>query len=343
MLYPLLRPLLFALDPETAHNAAFATLDAATACGVAKLVAPRVRASPVEVMGLTFANRVGLAAGLDKNAVHIDGLATMGFGFIECGTVTPRPQPGNPRPRMFRLPDAEAIINRLGFNNHGVERFLSNAGRARFATERGGILGLNIGKNFDTPNARAIDDYVFCLRAVYLRASYVTVNISSPNTKGLRELQEDAALEHLLATLKAEQARLAQTHGKYTPLLVKIAPDLTPADLRRIAHSLMDHKIDGVIATNTTIDHSAVAGSQHADEAGGLSGRPLGAKSTAVIRTLAKELAGALPIIGVGGIMSGADAREKVAAGATLVQIYTGLIYKGPGLVAEIASELAGL
>jgi dihydroorotate dehydrogenase len=341
MLYPLLRPMLFALDPETAHDTVFASLDAATACGVAQLVAPRVRTSPVEVMGLTFPNRVGLAAGLDKNAAHIDGLATMGFGFIECGTVTPRPQPGNPKPRMFRLVDAEALINRLGFNNDGVERFLINVERARFATARGGILGLNIGKNFDTPNARAIDDYMACLRAVYARASYVTVNISSPNTKGLRELQEDAALEHLLGTLKAEQARLAQAHGKYTPLVVKIAPDLAPADLRRIAHSLIAHKIDGVIATNTTIDHSTVTGSPHADEAGGLSGRPLGTKSTAVIRALAKELSGELPIIGVGGIMSGADAREKITAGAALVQIYTGLIYKGPDLVAEIAAELA--
>jgi dihydroorotate dehydrogenase len=341
MLYPLLRPLLFALDPETAHDTVFASLDAAAASGVAQLVAPRVRASPVEVMGLSFPNRVGLAAGLDKNAAHIDGLATMGFGFIECGTVTPRPQPGNPRPRMFRLIDAEAIINRMGFNNAGVERFLRNVARARFATARGGILGVNIGKNFDTPNARAIEDYTMCLRAVYAHASYVTVNISSPNTKGLRGLQEDAALLHLLATLKAEQARLAQVHGKYTPLVVKIAPDLTPADLRRIARSLMAHKIDGVIATNTTTDHSAVAGSPHADEAGGLSGRPLGTKSTAVIRTLARELAGALPIIGVGGIMSGADAKEKLAAGATLVQIYTGLIYKGPHLVAEIAEALA--
>jgi dihydroorotate dehydrogenase len=341
MLYPLLRPLLFALDPETAHDAAFASLDAAAACGVAQLAATRVRASPVKVMGLTFPNRVGLAAGLDKNAAHIDGLATMGFGFIECGTVTPRPQPGNPKPRMFRLVEAEAIINRLGFNNVGVERFLVNVARARFASARGGILGLNIGKNFDTPNARAIDDYVACLTAVYAHASYVTVNISSPNTKGLRDLQEDAALERLLGTLKSAQEKLAQVHGKYTPVVVKIAPDLTAADLRRIARSLMAHKLDGVIATNTTTDRSAVAKSPHADEAGGLSGRPLRDKATAVIKTLTAELGGALPIIGVGGIMSGADAKEKIAAGATLVQIYTGLIYKGPELVAEIAEALA--
>ncbi len=341
MLYPLLRPLLFALDPETAHEAAFGALDAAAACGIAQLAAPQVRMAPVEVMGLTFPNRVGLAAGLDKNAAHIDGLATMGFGFIECGTVTPRPQPGNPKPRMFRLVEAQAIINRLGFNNEGVERFLRNVARARFASARGGILGLNIGKNFDTPNAHAIDDYVACLTAVYAQASYVTVNISSPNTKGLRDLQDNAALERLLTTLKSEQERLAQVHGKYTPVVVKIAPDLTTADLRRIARSLIAHKIDGVIATNTTIDRSAVAKSPYADEAGGLSGRPLREKSTAVIRTLAAELGGALPIIGVGGIMSGADAREKIAAGAALVQIYTGLIYKGPELVAEIAEALA--
>ena len=341
MFYPLLRPLLFALDPETAHDAAFASLDAAAACGVARAFAPRVRSAPVTAMGLTFPNRVGLAAGLDKNAAHIDGLATFGFGFIECGTVTPRPQPGNPKPRMFRLPEAEALINRLGFNNDGVERFLQNVGRARFGSSRGGVLGLNIGKNFDTPNARAVDDYLHCLNAVYARASYVTVNISSPNTQGLRELQEDTALEALLVALKAEQAKLAQKHGKYTPIVIKLAPDLVDADLRRIARSLVAHAIDGVIATNTTIDRSAVTGQPNANEAGGLSGRPLREKSTAVIRTLAAELAGALPIIGVGGIMSGADAREKLSAGATLVQIYTGLIYKGPELVGEIAEAVA--
>ncbi len=341
MLYPLLRPVLFALDPETAHDAALASLDVAAACGVAQRVAPRVRASPIEVMGLTFPNRVGLAAGLDKNAAHIDGLAALGFGFIECGTVTPRPQPGNPKPRMFRLIQEQALINRLGFNNEGIERFLINVARARFGTAHGGILGLNIGKNFDTPNAQAIDDYVTCLRATYAHASYVTINISSPNTQGLRDLQEDAALGHLLGTLKSEQSKLAQTHGKYTPLVVKIAPDLKAADLRRIARTLLSCKIDGVIATNTTIDRSAVPRSAYAEETGGLSGRPLGEKSTAVVRTLASELAGALPIIGVGGIMSGADARAKIAAGATLVQIYTGLIYKGPELVAEIAEALA--
>jgi dihydroorotate dehydrogenase len=340
MFYPLFRPLLFALDPETAHDAAFAALDAATASGIAQLVAPRVAVSPVKVMGLTFPNRVGLAAGLDKNAAHVDGLATLGFGFIECGTVTPRPQPGNPRPRMFRLPEAEALINRLGFNNDGVERFLANVRRSRYGT-RGGILGLNIGRNFDTPNERAADDYVACLAAVYACASYVTVNVSSPNTSGLRDLQEGAAFDTLLRTLKREQERLAQQHGKYTPLAVKIAPDQTTDSLRRIASALVEHRIDAVIATNTTVDRSTVAGLAGADEVGGLSGRPLRAKSTAVIRTLASELDGALPIIGVGGIMSGADAVEKISAGATLVQVYTGLIYKGPELVAEIAQALA--
>jgi len=341
MLYPLFRPLLFTLDPEAAHELAFASLDAAAASGIAQLVAPRVRPSPITAMGLNFPNRIGLAAGLDKNAAHIDGLATLGFGFIECGTVTPRPQPGNPKPRVFRLPEAEALINRLGFNNDGVHRFLANVARAKFGPANGGILGLNIGKNFDTPNDRAIEDYLACLRAVHSRASYVTVNISSPNTEGLRELQAESALDALLTRLKDEQARLADEHGKYTPIAVKIAPDLTPEDLRRIARTLVAHRIDGVIATNTTVDHTAVARLRHAGESGGLSGRPLKDKATAALRVLAAELAGALPIIGVGGIMSGADAQERIAAGATLLQIYTGLIYKGPELVSEIGEALA--
>ena len=341
MLYPLFRPLLFALDPETAHDVTFAALDAAVACGAARLIAPRVPPSPVEAMGLRFPNRVGLAAGLDKNAAHIDGLASLGFGFIECGTVTPRPQAGNPGPRLFRLPDARALINRLGFNNDGIEVFLANLARSRFAAKNGGILGLNIGRNFDTPNERAIDDYLICLRAVYDAASYVTVNISSPNTAGLRELQDVAALQPLLATLKAEQAVLAQKHGKYTPLVVKISPDLPAADIERIARTLLEQRIDGVIATNTTTDRSAVGALPHGDEAGGLSGAPLRERSTATVRALAQALDGALTIIGSGGIMSGEEAREKIAAGATLVQIYTGLIYRGPELVAEIAEALA--
>jgi dihydroorotate dehydrogenase len=342
MLYPVFRPLLFTLDPETAHDLALAGLDAAASLGIAQLVAPRLPPSPVEAMGLKFPNRVGLAAGLDKDAAHIDGLAALGFGFIECGTVTPLAQPGNPRPRVFRLPEAEALINRLGFNNGGVDQFVANVARARFGPRSGGILGLNIGKNFDTPNERAIDDYLTCLRAVHGYASYVTINISSPNTKGLRELQVETALDALLAALKAEQTELADRHGKYTPLVVKIGPDLSADDIRRIARTLIARRIDGVVATNTTVDRATIAGLPHAGEAGGLSGRPLKDKSTAVIGTLAAALDGALPIIGVGGVLSGADAKEKIAAGATLVQIYTGLIYKGPELVAEIARALAG-
>jgi len=337
MLYPLFRPLLFALDPEAAHHAAFAGLDVAAKAGIAKLALPAAAPSPVTAMGLAFPNRIGIAAGLDKNAEHIDGLAAFGVGHIECGTVTPRAQPGNPKPRLFRLVAAEALINRMGFNNGGIERFLANAARARYS----GILGLNIGKNFDTPNDRAVDDYVGCLRAVYRRASYVTVNISSPNTKGLRELQGDAALRALLTALKREQAALADRHGKYTPVTVKIAPDLTKTAIEGIARLLIEHRIDGVVATNTTIARPGVKGMRRADETGGLSGRPLRAMATEVVRTLARTLDGALPIIGVGGIMCGDDAKEKIDAGATLVQVYTGLIYRGPDLIAECARALA--
>jgi dihydroorotate dehydrogenase len=334
--YPFARPFLFALDPETAHDLAFAGLDQAAKFGLARLFAPRVSATPVSVMGITFPNRVGLAAGLDKNAEHLAGLATFGFGHLEAGTVTPRPQSGNPKPRMWRLPQANALINRLGFNNDGVDRFLANLAKSSYR----GILGINIGKNFDTPNDRAADDYVKCLRAVYAKADYVTVNISSPNTAGLRDLQADAALEVLLRTLKAEQTTLAQKHGRHVPLVVKIAPDLTDDAIRGVARLLAAHRCDGVIATNTTIARDGVAGLPHADEVGGLSGAPLREKSTAVIRTLARALDGALPIIGVGGIIDADDAREKVAAGASLVQIYTGLIYRGPQLIAECVKAL---
>jgi len=336
-LYPLARPLFFALDPETAHELAFAALDRAASFGLAQLAAPRLRDSPVSVMGITFPNRVGLAAGLDKNAAHLAGLATFGFGFLEAGTVTPRAQPGNPKPRMWRLPRAHALINRLGFNNDGLERFLANVADSSYR----GILGINIGRNFDTPNERAADDYLACLKAVYAKAGYVTVNISSPNTKGLRDLQEDDALAALLRSLKQEQAKLSQQHGRHVPLVVKIAPDLTDDAIRGIARLLVLHRCDGVIATNTTIARDTVAGLPHADRAGGLSGGPLRERSNAVIRVLAKALDGAMPIIGVGGILSGEDAREKVAAGASLVQIYTGLIYRGPELVAECVEALA--
>jgi dihydroorotate dehydrogenase len=336
-LYPFARPFFFALDAETAHAVAFNGLDRAARLGLAQALAPRLPASPVTVMGIMFPNRVGLAAGLDKNAQHLRGLATFGFGFLEVGTVTPRAQPGNPRPRMFRLPRSLALINRLGFNNEGVAALLANVAQSGYA----GILGINIGKNFDTRNERAGDDYVTCLRAVYAHAHYVTINISSPNTKGLRDLQADDALNALLALLKGEQAALADTHGRYVPLAVKIAPDLTDDAVRGIARLLAAHRIDGVIATNTTLARDAVAGERNAQETGGLSGAPLRERATAVVRTLADALDGALPIIGVGGIFSGNDAREKIAAGASLVQLYTGLIYRGPALVAECVKALA--
>jgi dihydroorotate dehydrogenase len=288
-------------------------------------------------MGLVFPNRVGLAAGLDKNAAHLRGLATLGFGFLEAGTITPRPQPGNPRPRMFRLPAAQALVNRLGFNNDGVARFVQNVERAQFR----GILGVNIGRNFDTPNERAADDYVAGLRAVRAVASYVTLNISSPNTVGLRDLQAEAALDALLARIVAERDDLAQRHGRRVPLVVKIAPDLTDDAVRSVARRLIEHRIDGVIATNTTLARDGVEGLPHATEKGGLSGAPLRDRALATLRTLAAALDGALPIIAAGGILSGADARQRIAAGATLIQLYTGLIYRGPALVADCVRALA--
>jgi dihydroorotate dehydrogenase len=331
MSYPLLRPLLFALDPETAHELAFDSLDFAARMHVAGLAVERVADDPVEVMGLAFPNRVGVAAGLDKNAEHVDGLAALGVGHIECGTVTPRAQPGNPKPRLFRITEADALINRMGFNNLGLDSFLANVSRARYR----GVLGLNIGKNFDTPNERAADDYAACLRGCYARASYVTVNVSSPNTKGLRDLQHEGALGKLVKRLKAEQRELAQRHGKYTPLALKIAPDLDDEAIDGIARLLVAHGVDAVIATNTTVTRDGVKGMPHAAESGGLSGRPLRERATDVVRRLAKALDGALPIIGVGGILSGADAKAKLDAGASLVQLYTGLIYRGPALIAE--------
>jgi len=336
-LYPLFRPLLFAADPELAHDVALGGLDAAARVGLAQLAASRLPQAPVEAMGLRFPNRVGLAAGLDKNAAHLKGLATLGFGFIEAGTVTPRAQPGNPRPRMFRVVEAQALVNRLGFNNGGVDAFVANVARSGYR----GILGINIGKNFDTPNERAADDYVACLRAVHAHASYVTINVSSPNTKGLRDLQAEKALSALLARIVAERDDLAQKHGRCVPLAVKIAPDLDDVAVNAVARLLVAHRLDGVIATNTTIARDGVAGLPHADEAGGLSGAPLRERSTAVLRILAKALDGALPIIGVGGILAATDAQQKLDAGAALVQLYTGLIYRGPDLVAECVRALA--
>jgi len=336
MLYCLIRPLLFSLDPETAHELTIQGLARAHG-GLLSLAAPKIApCAPRTVMGLQFPNPVGLAAGLDKNGEAIDGLAALGFGFLEIGTTTPRPQPGNPKPRIFRLPQANALINRLGFNNLGVDHLIKNVQRAKYR----GILGINIGKNFDTPIERAAEDYLICWRKVYPHASYVTINISSPNTQNLRTLQGADALDALLAQLKAEQAKLADQHGKYVPLALKIAPDLEIEQIQSIAELLMRHQIDGVIATNTTIGRAGVEGLPHAEESGGLSGAPLKEKSTAVIRALHQALDGALPIIGVGGIQSGADAREKIDAGAQLVQIYTGMIYRGPDLVAEAVQAL---
>ena len=340
MLYTMMRSALFALDAEDAHNLTIATLARSPVSRLVNLVSPPLPATPVRVMGIDFPNRVGLAAGLDKNGAAIDGLAAIGFGFVEIGTVTPRPQPGNAKPRLFRLAGAEAIINRMGFNNDGVERLLANVAAARFPAQ-GGVLGINIGKNFDTPIERAVDDYRICLEKVFAAASYVTINISSPNTKNLRDLQRDDALDALLSALKADQQRLTETHGKYTPLALKIAPDLDDTQIEAIAELLRRHRVDGVIATNTTLDRSGVAGLMHADEAGGLSGRPLFEKSTAVVSRLARALQGEVPIIAAGGILSGADARAKIAAGAELVQLYTGLIYRGPCLVTEIGRALA--
>jgi dihydroorotate dehydrogenase len=336
-LYPLFRPLLFAADPELAHDIVLRGLDVATATGIAQFAAPALPVSAVDVMGLTFPNRVGLAAGLDKNAAHLAGLATLGFGFLEAGTVTPRPQPGNPRPRMFRIRSAQAIVYRLGFNNEGVARFVANVGRSTYR----GILGINIGKNFDTPLENAAEDYVLALHAVYRHASYVTINVSSPNTKGLRDLQAEDALAALLARVAAERDALADRHGHRVPLAVKIAPDLDDADVRAIARLLVQHRIDAVIATNTTLSRDGVAGLRHAAEAGGLSGAPLRERALTTLRTLVGALDGALPIIAVGGIMSGEEARERIAAGAALVQLYTGLIYRGPALVSECVRALA--
>ena len=340
MLYSLTRKLLFSLDAETAHGLGMQGVDFLNRAGIACLLAKTFKAQPVSLMGLTFPNPVGLAAGLDKNGEHVDALAALGFGFIEIGTVTPRPQPGNPKPRMFRIPEKQAIINRMGFNNEGVDKLLANISTSQFS-RRSGILGINIGKNFDTPIDRAADDYLSCLERVYAAASYVAINISSPNTQNLRDLQKDEALDALLTALKAEQARLADKHGKYVPLALKIAPDLDDAQIGTIADLLRQHRMDAVIATNTTLSRAGVEAFPQAEEAGGLSGQPVFARSTAVLQKLSAALAGEVPIIGVGGIMRGADAAAKIAAGASLVQLYSGFIYAGPSLIAEAAKAIA--
>jgi dihydroorotate dehydrogenase len=341
LLYALARPLLFSLDAEEAHNLTLPALRRAAGLGLTRVLR-RPLPDPRKVMGITFPNPVGLAAGLDKDGAYIDGLAALRFGSIEIGTVTPRAQPGNPKPRMFRLPDANAIINRMGFNNGGVDAFVRNVQASKFYRNKEGVLGLNIGKNADTPIERAADDYLLCLEKVYPYASYVTVNISSPNTKNLRQLQGASELDALLATLKDAQQRLADQHKRYVPIALKIAPDVDGEQVKNIADALLRHKFDGVIATNTTISRDAVKGMAHADEAGGLSGAPVFDASNQVIRALKAELGDALPIIGVGGILSGADARAKVEAGAALVQLYSGLIYRGPALIRECADALRG-
>ncbi len=340
MLYTLIRKILFSLDPETAHGLGLSGIDLLHCTGVGGLLARPVPATPVKLMGLTFPNPVGLAAGLDKNGEHIDALAALGFGSIEIGTVTPRPQPGNPKPRMFRIPEKQAIINRMGFNNLGVDQLLANVAASKFA-QSGGILGINIGKNFDTPIEKAADDYLICLERVYTAASYIAVNISSPNTKNLRELQKDDALDALLASLKAKQMQLADTHSKYVPLALKIAPDLEDAQIQSIADLLRQHRMDAVIATNTTLSREEVKGFANAEETGGLSGAPVFERSTAVLKKLSAALAGEVPIIGVGGIMNGEQAAAKIEAGASLVQLYTGFIYRGPELVGEAAAATA--
>ena len=332
-MYGLLRPLLFRLDAEQAHHLTLSMLDQAARLGMPPV--RRAEGRTVRVMGLEFPNPVGLAAGLDKNGAHIDALGRLGFGSIEIGTVTPRPQPGNPRPRMFRIPQARAVINRMGFNNLGVDRLVRNVRESGYR----GVLGINIGKNFDTPIERAAADYLACMRKAYAVASYLTVNISSPNTKNLRQLQQADELDRLLGELKAEQRSLADQHGRYVPLALKIAPDLDAVQIASVADRLVAHGIDGVIATNTTLSRDGVEGLPHCQEAGGLSGAPLTHRSTQVVRALAGHLQGRIPIIAVGGIMSGRDAVAKLDAGASLVQLYTGLVYAGPDLIYDCVSS----
>jgi dihydroorotate dehydrogenase len=335
-MYDLIRPLLFMLDAETAHGLTLYAADVAQRSGLSSFVNKPPADLPVNVFGITFPNPVGLAAGLDKNGEHLDGLAALGFGFVEIGTVTPRPQPGNDKPRMFRLPEHEAVINRLGFNNGGIDALVRNVEKASFS----GVLGINIGKNKDTPNDRAIDDYLLCLERAYPLASYITVNISSPNTQGLRDLQEEETLRRFIGTLRDAQERLAGQHGQRKPMLLKIAPDLTETELDAIAEVLLASGIDGVICTNTTIDRDLVAGHRFANETGGLSGRPVFEKSTAVLRGMARRVGKRLPIIGVGGILEGDDAATKMEAGASLVQVYSGLVYRGPQLINEAVAEI---
>jgi dihydroorotate dehydrogenase len=335
-IYPVIRQLLFMFEPERAHSVSMALLEIAYRSGLSRLLFGKRINAPVEVMGIEFPNAVGLAAGLDKNGDHIDALAACGFGFVEIGTVTPRPQPGNPKPRLFRLVKDEAIINRMGFNNQGVEYLINNVK----ASKRDCIIGINIGKNRDTSLEHAVDDYINALEAVYPYADYVTVNISSPNTPGLRDLQHGEELNRLLQTLKQHQQLLATRYEDYKPLVVKIAPDLDDEEVRELADTLIENRIDGVIATNTSNQRPNLETTEFAAEQGGLSGRPIQQQSDHVLAVLLNALKGKIPVIAVGGIMSAADAQRKILAGASLVQVYTGFIYAGPGLVAEISGKI---
>ncbi|WLD59562.1 quinone-dependent dihydroorotate dehydrogenase [Salinispirillum sp. LH 10-3-1] len=335
-MYQYLQAALFKLTPETAHEFSLDSLGAAKRLGLTSIFAPRVPAKPVTLFGLNFRNQIGLAAGLDKNGDYIDALGALGFGHVEVGTVTPRAQPGNPEPRLFRLPEAQAIINRMGFNNLGVDHMVANLKKRTFD----GIVGVNIGKNFDTPVENAADDYLICLKAVYPYADYITVNLSSPNTPGLRALQFGDMLDQLLSTLMTERAALAKQYEKAVPVLVKIAPDMTNEEIRSVAASLRKAGVDGAIATNTTIERPGVQGLKHADEAGGLSGKPLAEASTHALAVLVKALDGAMPVIGVGGIVDGPSARAKMDVGASLVQMYSGFIYQGPSLLKEVQEAI---
>lgn len=338
-MYTLARQLLFKLSPETSHDLSLDLIGAGGRLGLNGLLTKAPAKLPVTVMGLQFDNPVGLAAGLDKNGAAIDGFAQLGFGFVEIGTVTPRAQPGNPKPRLFRLPEAEAIINRMGFNNLGVDHLLERVRAANYQ----GVLGINIGKNFDTPVERAVDDYLICLDKVYGHASYVTVNVSSPNTPGLRSLQFGDSLKQLLEALAERREALALTYAKRVPLAIKIAPDMSDEESAQVAAALLATGMDAVIATNTTLGREGVEGLMHGDEAGGLSGAPVREKSTHTVRVLAAELGGKLPIIAAGGITEGKHAAEKIAAGASLVQIYSGFIYKGPALIREAVDAIAAM
>lgn len=332
MFYPVIRSLLFALDAEKSHELTLKLMKKIAGTPAEFLIKQEIKSLPIQCMGLTLPNRLGLAAGLDKNGECIDAFASMGFGFIEVGTVTPLAQPGNDLPRLFRLPDANGIINRMGFNNHGVDQLIANINKSAYK----GILGINIGKNKDTPVEYGKDDYLVCMDKTWDKASYLTINISSPNTPGLRSLQYGEALDDLLIAVKQKQAQLTSLHAKYVPVAIKIAPDLSEQELIQVADSLVSHKIDAVIATNTTLDRSLIEGLPLAREAGGLSGRPLQSISTQVIKIMHRELKGALPIIGVGGIDSAIAAKEKINAGATLLQVYSGFIYYGPQLLKKI-------